>query len=132
MSRNLTSPRPTPTSRARRILCPGQDRSLAEDGILLNVGLRYDILDPRAERPAIEAIPVSDEEYEFAVASTVPASVKHSVSPRIGAAMQLTEHGFLFVNVGKYVQYPMFDYLYTGLDRIALAGGIPALTGNPD
>jgi len=75
---------------------------------------------------------MSDDEYELAVAGTVPASIKHSLSPRIGAAMQLTEHGFLFINLGRYVQYPLFDYLYTGLDRIALAGGIPALTGNPD
>ena len=103
-----------------------------EDGIILNIGLRYDLLNPGAERPAIEAIPVSDDEYELAVAGTVPASIKHSLSPRIGAAMQLTEHGFLFINLGRYVQYPLFDYLYTGLDRIALAGGIPALTGNPD
>jgi outer membrane receptor for ferrienterochelin and colicin len=46
--------------------------------------------------------------------------------------MQLAENGFLFMNLGWYVQYPLFDYLYTGLDRVALARGLGALTGNPD
>jgi outer membrane receptor protein involved in Fe transport len=46
--------------------------------------------------------------------------------------MQIAENGYLFVNLGWYFQYPLFDYLYTGLDRVALARGITALTGNPD
>jgi outer membrane receptor protein involved in Fe transport len=46
--------------------------------------------------------------------------------------MQLTENGYLFVNLGWYFQYPLFDYLYTGLDRVALSKGVSALTGNPD
>ena len=33
---------------------------------------------------------------------------------------------------GWYFQYPLFEYLYTGLDRVALAEGISAITGNPD
>jgi outer membrane receptor protein involved in Fe transport len=46
--------------------------------------------------------------------------------------MQITDKGYLFVNLGWYFQYPLFEYLYTGLDRVALAKGLSALTGNPD
>jgi len=46
--------------------------------------------------------------------------------------MQVAENGYLFMNMGWYFQYPLFDYLYTGLDRAALARGLSALTGNPD
>ncbi len=110
-----------------------QDRiDLTKEGILLNVGLRYDFLNPTAKRPAIEAIPIRDSAYVFEATNTVPASWKHQLSPRIGAAMQLTEKSYLFVNLGWYFQFPLFEYLYTGLDRIALAKGVSALTGNPD
>ena len=105
---------------------------LVSEGILINIGLRYDLLDPRSSRPAIEAIPVSDSAYLFVPKETADASVKHQLSPRLGAAMQLTENGYLFVNLGWYFQYPLFNYLYTGLDRVALAKGLSALTGNPD
>jgi outer membrane receptor for ferrienterochelin and colicin len=102
------------------------------EGALVNVGIRYDFLDPTASRPQIEAIPLSDTAYAFKLTGTVPASFKHQISPRFGAAMQVAEHGYLFVNLGWYFQYPLFDYLYAGLDRIALARGISAITGNPD
>jgi len=102
------------------------------EGVLLTFGLRYDFLDPRAERPQVEAIPLADTAYTFRVAGTTPASFKQQLSPRFGAAMQIAERGYLFVNLGWYFQYPLFDYLYTGLDRVALARGISAITGNPD
>ena len=102
------------------------------EGVLLNIGLRYDFFNPTASRPAIEAIPVSDTAFTFAVQQTVPAKWKHQFSPRLGAAMQVAENGYLFVNLGSYFQYPLFDYLYSGLDRVTLARGFSALTGNPD
>jgi outer membrane receptor for ferrienterochelin and colicin len=110
-----------------------QDKiDVPSEGLLLNLGLRYDFLDPTASRPQIEAIPVADTAYKFNVLGTTPASFKQQVSPRFGAAMQFAENGYLFINLGWYFQYPMFDYLYTGLDRVALAKGLSALTGNPD
>ena len=110
-----------------------QDKiDVPSEGILLNIGLRYDFLDPTANRPDIQAIALSDTAYAFNVTGSVPAHLKHQLSPRFGAAMQLTENSYLFVNLGWYFQYPLFDYLYTGLDRVALTKGISALTGNPD
>lgn len=110
-----------------------QDRiDLADEGILINAGLRYDVLDPRSQRPVIEAIPIADSAYEVNVQGFRPASWKHQVSPRLGAAMQLGEDSYFFLNIGWYVQFPLFDYLYTGLDQAALGRGLPAFTGNPD
>ena len=110
-----------------------QDKiDLPEEGALLNFGLRYDMLNPRARRPAIESIPASDTAFSTAGLPMVPASVKQQLSPRLGAGMQVAEHGYLIVNLGWYFQYPLFDYLYTGLDRVALAKGVSAVTGNPD
>ena len=110
-----------------------QDKiDLLSEGILLNAGLRYDFLDPTASRPAIEAIPVADTAYQFQIKENIKARPKHQFSPRLGVAMQVAENGYLFVNLGWYFQYPLFNYLYTGLDRVALAKGIGALTGNPD
>jgi len=110
-----------------------QDKiDLATDGILLNAGVRYDFLDPTADRPLIEAIPVRDTAYTFTFKGNAKSSLKQQFSPRVGAAMQLAENGYLFINLGWYFQYPLFDYLYTGLDRVGLTKGISALTGNPD
>jgi outer membrane receptor for ferrienterochelin and colicin len=110
-----------------------QDKiDMSDEGIVVNIGIRYDFLDPTASRPAIEAIPVADTAYRFNVAQTVKASVKQQFSPRLGASMQMTEKSYLFVNLGWYFQYPLFDYMYTGLDRVSIAKGIAALTGNPD
>ncbi|MCW5894504.1 MAG: TonB-dependent receptor [Bacteroidetes bacterium] len=110
-----------------------QDKyDVPESGILLNFGVRYDFLDPTASRPAIEAIPSSDTAFTFAIKQDVPARLKQQFSPRIGAATQLAENGYLFLNIGWYFQYPLFDYLYSGLDRVSIARGLSAVTGNPD
>ncbi len=110
-----------------------QDKyDVPESGILLNFGVRYDFLDPTASRPAIEAIPSSDTAFTFAIKQDVPAKLKQQFSPRIGAATQLAENGYLFLNIGWYFQYPLFDYLYSGLDRVSIARGLSAVTGNPD
>ena len=110
-----------------------QDKiDLSRDGILLNVGLRYDFLEPNATRPAIERIPVSDTSFAVVQRGEERASWKGQLSPRFGAAMQLSERAYFFVNLGWYFQHPLFEYLYTGLDRVALGRGVSALTGNPN
>ncbi len=110
-----------------------QDKiDLPSDGLLLNLGLRYDFLDPSATRPAIEQIPASDTSFATVQRGEEKATWKSQISPRIGAAMQLSERGYFFLNLGWYFQYPLFEYLYTGIDRVGLARGVSALTGNPN
>lgn len=110
-----------------------QDRlELSKDGMLLNIGFRYEFLDPRAERPVAERVPGSGGEYETEITGTVPASVKHLFSPRIGFAAPYAERGYLFINYGVYYQFPLFDYLYSGLNNVSLQKGVGVLIGNPD
>ncbi len=101
---------------------------LKESGVL-NIGVRYDFLDTRAERPAVGIAPSGTGGAVYAPA--VAGGVKQSVSPRFGASFPVDERSSLFINFGWYTQYPLFDELYTGLDRVALAKGVSAVLGNP-
>lgn len=110
-----------------------QDKiELSRDGMALNLGVRYDFLDPRAERPITETVPVGNNLYETRISGTVPASIKHLWSPRIGFAAPYAENGYLFINYGVYYQFPLFDYLYSGLNNVSLRKGSGVLVGNPD
>lgn len=109
-----------------------QDKmDLLKEGLLLTAGLRYDFLDARASRPAIDAT-VTGDTAVLVYGPTKQASLKQQVSPRIGFATPVLEKGYIFFNLGWYFQYPLFDYLYTGLDRVGLTQGVAAVTGNPD
>jgi outer membrane receptor protein involved in Fe transport len=110
-----------------------QDKlELSKDGMLLNLGFRYEFLDPRAERPVAERVPNPNNQYETHILGTVHASVKQLFSPRIGFAAPFAEHGYLFINYGVYYQFPLFDYLYSGLNNVSLKKGVGVLVGNPD
>ncbi|UCE18570.1 MAG: TonB-dependent receptor [Gemmatimonadota bacterium] len=98
-----------------------------------NIGLRYDLLDPRAKRPLVEWVPTTETEYEHgqSVKAWVPAGRKSQISPRIGFSFPVIEKGFFFFNFGYFFQIPLFDYLYTGLD-FDLKKGARLLFGDPD
>ena len=64
-----------------KVVGPGnvyvQDKIETEkNGTILNLGVRYDFLDPRALRPALELIPKSSEEFTQEVREFVPARFK--------------------------------------------------------
>ena len=110
-----------------------QDKiELSRDGMLLNLGVRYEFLDPRAERPVAERIQSQSGEYQTNIVTTVPASIKQMFSPRIGFAAPFAVNGYLFINYGYYYQFPLFDYLYSGLNNVSLKKGSGVLVGNPD
>ncbi|MFH1569042.1 MAG: TonB-dependent receptor [Gemmatimonadota bacterium] len=109
-----------------------QDRIEGGDRSVISFGVRLDFLDPRARRPAVELVPTAPGQYSEEVTGSVPASVKYHLSPRLGCSFPLAERSFFFVNYGHYVQYPLFEYLYSGLDNVALRGGVNVLRGNPD
>jgi len=101
------------------------------DGGTLSFGARWDFLDPRANRPNLEWVPLGDDEFRQTVQEWVPSSIKHRISPRFGFAMPLSVKDFFFVNFGYFFQVPLFDYLYSGLD-INLKKQNSILVGNPD
>jgi outer membrane receptor for ferrienterochelin and colicin len=111
-----------------------QDKiELVKDGSNLSVGVRWDFLDPTAERPLVEFIPVQQGEYEQVVRGTATAKVKHQFSPRFSFAGPVGPTSFFFVNFGHYFQYPLFDYLYSGITPAQVRQGTRnVLAGNPD
>lgn len=110
-----------------------QDRiELTKAGGVINIGLRYDFLDPRAKRPSIELVPVSDDEYTSEIQGWTKASLKQTVNPRFGISIPLTEKSFIFGNLGWYTQFPLFHQLYAGIDNVTLRSGMNVLRGNPD
>jgi len=103
------------------------------DGSTLSFGLRWDFLDPRAKRPIVEYIPTTKNEFQQQVKGYQTASLKHQLSPRIALAMPIGSDNIFYANFGKYFQYPLFDYLYAGIDPVRISNGAKSvLTGNPD
>jgi outer membrane receptor protein involved in Fe transport len=111
-----------------------QDKvELVREGSNLSFGLRWDFLDPTAERPLIEYIPVAQNEYQQKIAGTIRARLKHQLSPRLSIAAPAGPSSFFFLNYGHYFQYPLFDYLYSGINPAQLRGGARSVVaGNPD
>ena len=111
-----------------------QDKIQVEwDGSNVSFGLRWDFLDPTASRPVVEFIPISQSEYQQQITGKVRSRVKHQLSPRLSVAMPVEGSGFFFINFGHYFQFPLFDYLYSGISPSQVQGGTRSvLTGNPD
>lgn len=103
------------------------------DGSNVSFGVRWDFLDPTASRPIVEFIPVRPNEYQQQVKGFAPARFKHQFSPRVALAAPVGLHWFLFMNFGHYFQYPLFEYLYSGINPAQIRSGTRSvLAGNPD
>ncbi len=104
-----------------------------DDGSQLSFGVRWDFLDPTAERPVVEFIPTRPGEYRQVVMGSTKAKFKHQISPRIAIALPVGLASFMFVNFGYYFQYPLFDHLYSGISPSQIkTGSRNVLVGNPD
>ena len=104
-----------------------------KDGAVVNLGFRYDFMDPRSERPVVEYVePDSSGNVQSQVTSYVPASLKQQISPRMGLSFPLTWNMLLTMSYGHYFQFPLFDYLYSGTNPQQLQQGVNVLVGNPD
>ncbi len=108
-----------------------QDTFESSDGLVLKAGVRYDWLDPRSERPVVEWIPTSAEDFEQQITAWVPAEAKAQLSPRIGLSFPLPGPTWFLFNYGIFFQVPLFDQLYSGLN-LDLTRGLRVLVGNPD
>ena len=112
-----------------------QEKLLVErDGATVNLGFRWDFLDPRSERPVVEYLPVNGDSSNLTAqtTSTVKASLKQQLSPRMGLSFPLTYNTVLIMNYGHYFQFPLFDYLYSGTTPQQIRTGVNVLVGNPD
>jgi outer membrane receptor for ferrienterochelin and colicin len=112
-----------------------QDKlEVEKDGAVVNLGLRYEFLDPRSARPVVEYVTPDSTtgQYQSQVTRFVPATVKSQLSPRMGLSFPLMYNMLLIMNYGHYFQFPLFDYLYSGTNPQTLRNGVSVLVGNPD
>lgn len=112
-----------------------QDKlEVKKDGAVVNLGFRWDFLDPRSERPVVEyTTPDSTTgQYQSQVTNFVKATLKQQVSPRMGLSFPMLWNMVLVMNYGHYFQFPLFDYLYSGINPQQLRSGVSVLVGNPD
>ncbi len=111
-----------------------QDKfQIIEEGTNINFGVRWDFFDPTAERPIVEYIPITQNQYADTVTGKVRATLKQQISPRISLAFPASPTSFFFFNFGQYFQFPLFDYLYSGLNPVQLKLGAKNVqAGNAD
>jgi outer membrane receptor protein involved in Fe transport len=101
------------------------------EGMIANLGLRWDFFDPRASRPNLEKKVYGDRsEWIIDDQETVKASVKGQISPRLGLALPISPRNEVHINYGYFFQMPLFDYLYTNSNLSTSEGFSPL--GDPD
>jgi outer membrane receptor for ferrienterochelin and colicin len=104
-----------------------------KDGAVVNLGFRWDFMDPRSQRPVVEYVqPDSGNQYQSQVTRYADATLKQQVSPRMGLSFPLAWNVLLTMSYGHYFQFPLFDYLYSGINPSQLRSGVSVLVGNPD
>jgi outer membrane receptor protein involved in Fe transport len=119
-----------------------QDK-IETEGMIVNVGLRYDYFDPKTLVPFNYFDPlnegfnnVNDPRYgetwdlEARLRNPVSASEKQQLSPRVGISFPITERDVLHVTYGHYFQLPVFDDFYTN-HAFDLRGAFKYI-GNPN
>ncbi|HLP17532.1 MAG TPA: TonB-dependent receptor [Bacteroidota bacterium] len=111
-----------------------QDKiEFTEDGSTLDLGLRWDFLNPAVSYPVIEFSKRADGSYVPVQTGSKKASFKQQVSPRFTITLPLTPTNMIYVNFGVYYQNPLFEYLYAGLSPAQIkTGTLPVSAGNPD
>ncbi len=101
------------------------------EGMIANLGLRWDFFNPRASRPMLENKVYGDRsEWIIDKQETVKASTKSQISPRLGLALPISPRNEVHINYGYFFQMPLFDYLYTNSNLSTSEGFSPL--GDPD
>ena len=119
-----------------------QDK-IETEGMIVNIGLRYDYFDPKTVVPFNFYDPlnegynnVNDPRYtqtwdlEARLKNAVPAKKKQQLSPRVGISYPITENDVLHVTYGHYFQLPVYDDFYTN-HSFDLRGAFKYI-GNPN
>jgi outer membrane receptor protein involved in Fe transport len=100
---------------------------LESEGMIMNLGLRFDFFDPKTVVPANLEDPLLQEylddpqnvetmfELEDRLKGAVEAKTKQQISPRVGISYPITERDVLHVTYGHYFQLPQLYYLYQNI-----------------
>ena len=100
------------------------------DYLIINLGLRFDYADPRANMwPDIRRFGSFDNNNNWIPAIEEPVSAKTQISPRIGLAHPITDRAVLHFSYGHFFQNPDYNALYYNNVK-DLSTSMP-LVGNP-
>jgi outer membrane receptor protein involved in Fe transport len=119
-----------------------QDK-IETEGMIVNVGLRYDYFDPRTLVPFSFLQPLNagydnvnsplygqTGDLAARLKDPIPAKRKQQLSPRVGLSFPVTDRDVLHVTYGHYFQLPVFDDFYTN-HAFDLRGAFKYI-GNPN
>jgi len=129
-----------------------QDK-LEFEGLIMNLGLRFDFFDPNHKvfkdfdlpydrtidrnewyGPDQDEAPIDVESYDddgtYLGGGLEDADIKFKLSPRLGASYPITDDSYLHMQYGHFFQMPSFDFLYE--NETFHTGGRWLVVGNPD
>lgn len=110
-----------------------QDKIEISD-LVLNLGLRWDMMDARDKR-LVDPYHIPLDEFGFIqLDSLEDTEAQHNFSPRVGIGFPVTDRTVFHAQFGKFVQQPQLAFLYTGWDYMAgqISQGNQVEIGNPD
>ena len=129
-----------------------QDK-LEFEGLIMNLGLRFDFFDPNHKvfkdfdhpydlntpdslwhGPNGDQAPIELERYDsegnYLGGGLEDADIKFKLSPRLGASYPIADDSYLHMQYGHFFQMPSFDYLYE--NEMFHTRGRWLIVGNPD
>ena len=107
-----------------------QDKIELAKTLILNVGLRYEYFDPKAQYNADLTSDLEDLQQGFITRSNEDAEVKHHLSPRLSVSYPITDQGIIRLSYGHFYQNGSLASLYSNHDFFALRSSQDPLFGN--
>ncbi len=108
-----------------------QDKIELFSSIILNMGVRYEYFDPKAEYNSDISGELALQQSIFLRQNLKPASRKHMVSPRFSVSYPITDQGTIRFSYGHFYQVGSLSLLYRNPNFRSPLGTTPTF-GNPD
>ncbi|HPG38868.1 MAG TPA: TonB-dependent receptor [bacterium] len=103
------------------------------DEMVINIGVRYDYVDPNTQYPSNLRNPVNLIRYDdpSRMSTKLDAEPKAQISPRLGMSYQLGEAALLHFSYGHFFQSPPFSNFYQNNSWIINPTNFATQQGNP-
>jgi len=109
-----------------------QDKIELASTLILNVGLRYEYFDPKANYNANLTEDLKDLQFGFIDRSNKSSKPKQHLSPRVSVSYPITDKGVIRFSYGHFYQNGSLASLYSNPDfYVANVGSTPSF-GNPN
>ncbi len=101
-------------------------------GMIVNVGVRLDLLDAGAKRPVDYEVltPMDPNDPTAPHIEFIDSETKYKISPRLGISFPISEKTAFRFSYGHFFQSPDLMFLYADINNTAL--GTATRLGNPD